>query len=1077
MNSYALTQDREPKATIVIAKRPTHAAMFGAKELQYHIYKISGAVLPIVTDDCTNVLSAQRPTRILVGSSAVTTQPEFASDTFKQQEYTVACPDGNTIVLMGHDAKPMDSGSLSLPERIESMPGFDKAFRFDHARPITVADFALDPNRGSLEAWVWLEPKKSMSLAEQNSYGSILSVATLNPPHAKIMLSRDKIGTGAHPRLEPVGDDETRIRYWIMYFDNSTQKVLHIHLCSLPFRAECDEHGKWHHILATYDAVAGKRDLLVDGESKLDPYYSPVGCPTMEGKSAYMDIGGYIGEAASGYASDPFKGAIDEVRLSKVVRKPNLCGPFSRDDEETILLFHLDEEQGVVSLTESVSDRCVLFEPRFSLPGLWDERGTLDAVYYFLENSCGVRWYAPGKIGEVCPSKPTLDVEVKTVPRRKPAMVHRGIFTPVSWFMVGPPAKPEVPIPNADRDTWMLRMRMGGTPRTVGHSLPGRCANYLDRYPGWFAHDGSTILTLVDGHGNTVPSKLCYKHDLLVNPLDDPSSDVLDERIIVALCKDARNYFEGKESILGNNHMKDCYSLVPADWKGWCKCQECLKRRFPSKEAKDFWSNDALSYSIHSFTRRIAREFKQKYPTWVGQKWFCQCAYGDYAYYPKWPQGSLPPEDLMDIDDPTKEIEKIEGTNLETFASIEPNVFTWLCLGARTLWNEGVQKNDRVILDDWRKHEQTGKRLGVYLYYNKPFDDVAKLKYPFICSPAFFPSRVVSLFTKEAEDRKYIGFRGMSGVHVEMSAATASFFVDQLELYLTFKLADNPDQNGAALIDEFFRRYYSPAAQAMSTFYDGIEKSLTATGEMPPVPTEELTWGKDGLCRPERMAGLLKLMADAVAATRHVAGGFDSAGTQPFLGHDVAIARPMGDPTVYAERVDLFRRGVWNHMLEGYCTYWNKQLDTPRLPLLKLHLQLLDSKQSSGLENVLKGLPWSRTFWPFGYGQKQEFGEPLLELLPPPSSWLCAEELGGVLIVADRDHAFLCDVAQQIGAQVEPAASGPVRIVELRYADLAGHDWQRRLFDHLAGLGHVNATTHQAPAVLILGWTAGFQTD
>jgi hypothetical protein len=157
-----------------------------------------------------------------------------------------------------------------------------------------------------------------------------------------------------------------------------------------------------------------------------------------------------------------------------------------------------------------------------------------------------------------------------------------------------------------------------------------------------------------------------------------------------------------------------------------------------------------------------------------------------------------------------------------------------------------------------------------------------------------------------------------------MSGWWASFLVDQLELYLTFKLAHDPEQSGDALTEEFFKRYYGPAAEPMRALYRAIEDRYTgsyisiATRAL----TEELTWGSKGLGSPDEMAGYLKLMADAVAATRRAAGSVDSADIPFLFGHKAAIARPTEHSSVYAERVDLFRRGVWDYMVEGYRSYW-----------------------------------------------------------------------------------------------------------------------------------------------------------
>ena len=45
-----LTTDGKPNATIVVAENPTPSANLAALEVQYHIKKITGAVLPIKSD-------------------------------------------------------------------------------------------------------------------------------------------------------------------------------------------------------------------------------------------------------------------------------------------------------------------------------------------------------------------------------------------------------------------------------------------------------------------------------------------------------------------------------------------------------------------------------------------------------------------------------------------------------------------------------------------------------------------------------------------------------------------------------------------------------------------------------------------------------------------------------------------------------------------------------------------------------------------------------------------------------------------------------------------------------------------
>ena len=81
---FVLVRDGQPAACIVVAKEPTRAASFAARELQYHLKKITDAELPIITD--------QTPTNavcIFVGDSKATLAKGLKSTDFQSQEYLI----------------------------------------------------------------------------------------------------------------------------------------------------------------------------------------------------------------------------------------------------------------------------------------------------------------------------------------------------------------------------------------------------------------------------------------------------------------------------------------------------------------------------------------------------------------------------------------------------------------------------------------------------------------------------------------------------------------------------------------------------------------------------------------------------------------------------------------------------------------------------------------------------------------------------------------------------------------------------------------------------------------------------
>jgi len=122
--------------------------------------------------------------------------------------------------------------------------------------------------------------------------------------------------------------------------------------------------------------------------------------------------------------------------------------------------------------------------------------------------------------------------------------------------------------------------------------------------------------------------------------------------------------------------------------------------------------------------------------------------------------------------------------------------------------------------------------------------------------------------------------------------------MDQLEFYLTFKLADDPSLDGERMIDEFFARYYGGAAGPMRKLYCEIEETWSNpesyAREIRELPgktqhqNEEMAW--QWLGTEEKMKEFGKLMAAAEVAAKT-------------------------DPE--KQRVECFRKGIWDYMLEG----------------------------------------------------------------------------------------------------------------------------------------------------------------
>ncbi|MCC6579412.1 MAG: DUF4838 domain-containing protein [Phycisphaeraceae bacterium] len=132
-----LVRDGQPACAIVIARQATRAAQLGAYEVQAHLKAITGATVPILTDDdpaATNQSRGSR-VRILIGDSACTRALGFKAESFTAQQYAVNTL-GDDIVLMGRD-KP-DTGKVS--------------YDFDQPATLKISWPDVWDDRGSLDA-------------------------------------------------------------------------------------------------------------------------------------------------------------------------------------------------------------------------------------------------------------------------------------------------------------------------------------------------------------------------------------------------------------------------------------------------------------------------------------------------------------------------------------------------------------------------------------------------------------------------------------------------------------------------------------------------------------------------------------------------------------------------------------------------------------------------------------------------------------------------------------------------------------------------------------------------------------
>jgi hypothetical protein len=224
---------------------------------------------------------------------------------------------------------------------------------------------------------------------------------------------------------------------------------------------------------------------------------------------------------------------------------------------------------------------------------------------------------------------------------------------------------------------------------------------------------------------------------------------------------------------------------------------------------------------------------------------------------------------------------------------LESNVAVQLCLHVRNWWSPGMKENDMKFYHDWLRRDP-GHRFSLWLYYGFP-EEIATGG-GWHCFPGFFAHTLAQQIKMFARD-------GMRGAFLNNVG-------EQIDTYLTFKLFDDPSLDVDAMLDEFFTRYYGRAAEPMKRIYLRIEEIFGDTTNYPEEvrknmnkhfhQTEEMAWKYLGT--EPRMAELGRWMDEAT--------------------------RLAGDG-VEKQRVAMFRKGIWDYMVEGRKMYLAKQRKQP----------------------------------------------------------------------------------------------------------------------------------------------------
>ena len=415
-------------------------------------------------------------------------------------------------------------------------------------------------------------------------------------------------------------------------------------------------------------------------------------------------------------------------------------------------------------------------------PWMYDEQGTMYAVYDFLEKECGAVWANPSDYGTALKRDANLAVR-KGARRGKPWMSYRGgapldreVVEPMNWkrgsdgvkrYNAFAYAHPKAK--GLQDKLYMLRNRLGGDFAKTNHSFYWWYGRYWDKdsktfeafRPDYFAqgYDGK-------------PPQLCY-----LNP-----------EVIAKTVEDIRRYFD--DSAFRHKYFRDTgrdmyiwgennYCLEPMDNNSFCKCPNCSKHYEPSRKG----DNSMHSTYWFTFVNAIAKEIRKSHPT----KRLTTLAYMSH-----------------------------EG--LPTGLTLEDNVTVYFCISGNRMPNWDVYPKQMARMAEWRK-AYPKQPLAMWLYNTFPHEVARNGNWH--CFPGFF--------AHEAEKQyRFFHEQNIRGGVLHCG------FVDNVDNYLQCKWMVDPTRKADDLLDEYFS-IFGKASKPMRAYYDLVEsrfcdKSLYPAG-------------------------------------------------------------------------------------------------------------------------------------------------------------------------------------------------------------------------------------------------------
>ncbi len=398
-----------------------------------------------------------------------------------------------------------------------------------------------------------------------------------------------------------------------------------------------------------------------------------------------------------------------------------------------------------------------------------DDAGIQFAVYTFLEDYLGVRWFWPGELGEVVPRQRSIvigSINLTQQPdfkwrNRGPGGALWGASTGPTEMrarerLLGVSARHQ-----AEVALWEKHNKWGGMKIYGGHSLgeifPPQ--KYARTHPDYYA--------LVNGKRAVPGPDYDYKHGGQVcttNP-----------GVIRATVEWVRDFFDRHPDF-------DAVHITPNDSGGFCECDRCraldsgeLLRRagIDAEETKKAAAkNTVITDRIFTFVNQVAEQVQKTHPG----KYVACMAYGRYI---------TPPSKIQ----------------------LHPSVIPQYCLwSAYRHANPGFKQEHETIAAAWAR---AARRAGIYEYHiNGSWPGLHRLVMPYI-----------------AESIQYLH---RQGIDLYQTQSGDDFAVNGLNYYIAGKLLWNTSGDPQKILDDFYAKAFAGAGPAVKRFHQRLQDAWTA---------------------------------------------------------------------------------------------------------------------------------------------------------------------------------------------------------------------------------------------------------